>query len=54
MNPRSLQKMVVEMLGHLQEQMLGMQMLVESLDLEGMLGGEVPGQPELHADGGSH
>merc|ERR1711974_9535 len=40
MNPRRLQKMVVETLGQVQDQMLGMQVLVESLDLEGMLGEE--------------
>ena len=38
MNPRRIQKMVVETLGQVQDQMLGMQVLVESLDLEGMLG----------------
>ena len=32
--------MVVETLGQVQDQMLGMQVLVESLDLEGMLGEE--------------
>ena len=39
-NPRKMQKMVVETLSQVQGQMLGMQVMVESLDLENMLGEE--------------
>ena len=41
MNPRKMQKMVVEALNQVQGQMLGMQVLVESLNLEEMLGDEL-------------
>ena len=41
MNPRKMQKMVVETLNQVQGQMLGMQVLVESLNLEEMLGDEL-------------
>ena len=40
MNPRKMQKMVVEVLGEVMGQMVGMQVLLESFDLEQMVGEE--------------